>query len=77
MLSGRVFVLTGALSRPRRDIKGELEGLGAKISGSVSSRTTYLIAGDNAGSKLDKARELGVQVLDEGGLRELLDSLGS
>ncbi len=77
MLAGRTFVLTGALTRPRREIKEELENLGAKVSSSVSSHTTYLIAGDVAGGKLEKARKLGVEVLDESGLRDLLDSLRS
>ena len=75
-LDGTVFVLTGSLSRPRREIKEELEGLGATVSGSVSGKTTYLVAGEKAGSKLDKARALDVEILDEEGLRQLLDSLG-
>ena len=75
-LKGRTFVLTGTLSRPRREIKEQLERLGATVAGSVSSKTSYLVAGDNAGSKLEKAGKLGVDVLDEAGLAALLESLG-
>jgi DNA ligase (NAD+) len=76
-LAGRTFVITGTLGRPRRELKEMLEKLGAKVAGSVSRRTSYLIAGENAGSKLDKARELGVEILDEDGLAQLLESIGS
>jgi DNA ligase (NAD+) len=75
-LQGQTFVLTGTLSRPRRELKQQLEVLGAKVSGSVSGRTTYLVAGENAGGKLDKARRLGVEILDENGLSDLFNSLG-
>lgn len=75
-LAGQVFVLTGTLGRPRREIKEQLEALGATVAGSVSSKTTYLVAGENAGSKLGKAGALGVEVLDEDGLQQMLDSLG-
>jgi DNA ligase (NAD+) len=75
-LAGQVFVLTGTLSRPRREIKERLEALGATVAGSVSSKTTYLVAGENAGGKLAKAGTLGVEILDEDGLQHLLDSLG-
>ena len=77
VLSGSTFVITGALSRPRRELKEALEKLGATVAGSVSSKTSYLVAGENAGSKLAKARELGVEVLDETGLMNMLESLGS
>jgi len=76
-LVGQTFVLTGSLSRPRRELKEELEGLGAAVLASVSSKTDYLVAGKNPGSKLTKARELGVEVLDEAGLIRLLESVGS
>ena len=76
-LAGRTFVITGTLTRPRRELKEMLEKLGAKVAGSVSRRTSYLIAGENAGSKLEKARELGVEILDEDGLAHLLESSGS
>ena len=73
-LAGKTFVLTGTLPGLSRDeAKALLEAAGAKVTGSVSKKTDYLIAGAEAGSKLDKARELGVAVLDEAGLRELLE----
>jgi DNA ligase (NAD+) len=72
-LAGKTIVLTGTLSRyEREDLAAKLEALGAKVSGSVSSKTHLVIAGEKAGSKLDKARELGVEVWDEARLlREL------
>ena len=72
-LQGKTFVITGSFTRSRDLIKADLEDLGAKVSGSVSKKTTALIAGEKAGSKLDKAEELGVEVLGEEGLAELLD----
>lgn len=73
-LAGRTFVVTGTLAEFTRDeIKAALETLGAKVSGSVSKKTTALIAGDDAGSKLDKANDLGIPVLDEAAARQLLD----
>jgi DNA ligase (NAD+) len=74
-LAGRTFVLTGALSRPRDAVKDELEALGAKVTGSVSKKTDYLVVGEDPGSKLEKARELGVEVLDEAALQRLLAAL--
>ncbi|HID46788.1 MAG TPA: NAD-dependent DNA ligase LigA, partial [Chromatiaceae bacterium] len=59
-LAGKTFVLTGSLSRPRSEIKAELQELGAKVAGSVSKKTDYVVAGEAAGSKLARARELGV-----------------
>ena len=76
MLGGLVFVITGSLSRPRRELKERLEQLGATVAGSVSRRTSYLVAGADAGNKLMRARELRVEVLDEAGLDMLLESLG-
>jgi DNA ligase (NAD+) len=73
-LQGKTIVLTGTLSRPRNEIKGELQALGAKVTGSVSQKTDYLIAGTEAGSKLAKAQQLGVTVLDQAGLERLLRS---
>ncbi|MDQ2649384.1 MAG: NAD-dependent DNA ligase LigA, partial [Actinomycetota bacterium] len=72
-LGGRTFVITGTLERASRDeVKEQLEALGAKVSGSVSAKTTALIAGAEAGSKLDKAKGKGVPVLDEAALDQLL-----
>ncbi len=71
-LAGLTFVLTGKLSRPRDEYKQRLLALGARVSGSVSKKTDYVVAGEDPGSKLDKARALGVSVIDEAGLQELL-----
>ena len=69
-LAGKTIVLTGTLPTLSRDeAKDLLEAAGAKVAGSVSKKTDYVIAGAEAGSKLDKARELGVAVLDEDGLK--------
>lgn len=74
-LAGLTFVLTGTLPEwSREEAKEKIETAGGKVSGSVSKKTNYLVAGDDAGSKLAKARELGVTVLDEAQLRELLVS---
>jgi DNA ligase (NAD+) len=72
-LSGKTFVLTGALSLSRDEAKARLESLGAKVAGSVSKKTDYVVAGAEAGSKLDKARELNIAVLDEQQLLQMLD----
>ena len=72
-LVGKTFVLTGTLPTLSRDAAKELiEAVGGKVSGSVSKKTDYVIAGSEAGSKLDKAQELGLVVLDEAGLHALL-----
>jgi len=71
--AGRTFVMTGSLERYERGaLKDVLEGLGARVTGSVSTNTDVVVAGEKAGTKLDKARELGVEVWDE---RRLLDEL--
>ncbi len=72
-LSGKIFVLTGALSMSRDEAKERLEKLGAKVSGSVSKKTDYVVAGAEAGSKLDKAREFNVAVLDEQEFLQMLE----
>ena len=72
LLKGLSFVLTGTLSRPRNEIKKELENLGARVSSAVSKKTDYLVAGENAGSKLAKAQEVGVKVIDEESLEKML-----
>ncbi|HHH39246.1 MAG TPA: NAD-dependent DNA ligase LigA [Sedimenticola sp.] len=71
-LKGKSFVLTGTLSRPRTRVKEQLQALGARVTGSVSARTDYLVAGADPGSKLEKAKKLGVEILDEAGLEALL-----
>ncbi|HJW99498.1 MAG TPA: BRCT domain-containing protein, partial [Terriglobales bacterium] len=72
-LAGKTFVLTGTLpSLSREEAKKMIEDAGGKVSGSVSKKTDYVVAGSDAGSKLDKARDLKVPVLDEDGLQELL-----
>jgi DNA ligase (NAD+) len=72
-LEGLTFVLTGTLPNlTREEAKAKIEAAGGRVSGSVSKKTNYVVAGEEAGSKLDKARELGVQVIDEAGLVEML-----
>src|SRR5262249_15632104 len=76
-LAGKTFVLTGTLSTmTREDATAALERLGAKVSGSVSKKTSYVVHGAEAGSKLDKARDLGVALLDETAFRELIMKSG-
>jgi DNA ligase (NAD+) len=77
-LAGKTFVLTGTLPTLGRDDAGALiEAAGGKVSGSVSKKTSYVVAGEDAGSKLAKAQELGVAILDEAALLELLAASSS
>ena len=75
-LSGKTLVLTGTLpTLGREEAKAWIEAAGGKVAGSVSKKTSYVVAGSEAGSKLDRALELGVPVLDEAGLKALLENL--
>jgi DNA ligase (NAD+) len=71
-LAGKRMVITGSLSGPRGDFVERLEAAGGTFTSSVSKNTDYVLAGEDAGSKLDRARELGVPVIDEAGFEELL-----
>ena len=73
VLAGKVFVLTGTLPTMSRDeAKAKIQAQGGKVTGSVSSKTDYLVAGEKAGSKLAKAQNLDITILDEAGLEDLL-----
>ncbi|MFI3256085.1 MAG: NAD-dependent DNA ligase LigA [Psittacicella sp.] len=69
----KIIVITGSFNIPRDEIKNYLEILGAKVTNSISSKTHYLICGEKAGSKLDKANKLGIQILTPEDLKKLLD----
>jgi len=71
-LAGLSFVITGSLSKGRDEVKKTLEGQGARVTGSVTKKTDYLLAGEEAGSKLEKAQALGVKVIGEAELEGLL-----
>jgi DNA ligase (NAD+) len=74
-LRGQVFVLTGTLPNlSREEAKERIESAGGKVTGSVSKKTNYVVAGEEAGSKLEKARELAIPVIDEAGLLRLIES---
>jgi DNA ligase (NAD+) len=73
-LAGKTFVLTGTMAKYTRDeAKKMIEDAGGKVTGSVSKKTDYVVAGTDAGSKLDKAKELGVSVIDEKAMERLTD----
>jgi DNA ligase (NAD+) len=72
-LAGKTFVITGTLSQPRLHFKNLIVAQGGKVSGSVSAKTDYLLAGDEAGSKREKAEKLGVTIISEADLDSLLD----
>jgi DNA ligase (NAD+) len=71
-VAGKTFVLTGTLSAPRDEIAARIKAAGGRVAGSVSKRTDFVVAGEDAGSKLRRAQELEVSVLDEAGLARLL-----
>jgi DNA ligase (NAD+) len=68
------WVITGTLTQSRDEIAELIRARGGKVSGSVSKKTSYLLAGDEAGRKLEKAKQLGVRVLNEGEFRKMLAS---
>ena len=73
ILSGQTFVLTGTLNKmSRSEAKEHLQALGAKVAGSVSAKTSCVVAGEAAGSKLSKAESLGIKIMNEDELLELL-----
>jgi len=76
IFADKTFVITGTLPTMSRDeAKAYIEGHGGKVTGSVSSKTSYLLAGEKAGSKLSKAEGLGVEILSEEAMQEMVDSL--
>ena len=73
LLQGKIFVFTGGLeTMSREEAEEKVRALGGKTSGSVSKKTSYVVAGNDAGSKLDKARSLGVPIINEQNLLKLL-----
>jgi DNA ligase (NAD+) len=74
-LAGETWVLTGSLSMPRIQFKNRLEALGAKVSGSVSGKTSVVLAGEAAGSKLAKAQKLGIRIMSEAEFEEFIANL--
>jgi DNA ligase (NAD+) len=75
-LAGKIFVLTGTMtSFTRQEAREKIESLGGRVTSTVSTKTDYVVAGADPGSKFDKARELGVQLLDERDFIMLLEGL--
>ncbi|MFZ2071942.1 MAG: NAD-dependent DNA ligase LigA [Halobacteriota archaeon] len=75
VLAGKTFVFTGRISMSREEAKSMIERLGGKVSSSVSKKTDYVVAGEEAGSKLETAEKLGVKIIDEVGFRKLVKGL--
>jgi DNA ligase (NAD+) len=76
-LSGLTFVITGTLpSMSREEAKERIEGAGGKVAGSVSRKTSFVLAGEDAGSKLAKAQELGVKIIDEAAFVQMIEGTG-
>ncbi|HEY1583126.1 MAG TPA: BRCT domain-containing protein, partial [Chthoniobacterales bacterium] len=73
-IKGTTWVITGTLSRPRDEIAEEIVQQGGRVSGSVSKKTSYVLAGEEAGSKLEKAKKLGIKILAEVDYLRLLKS---
>ncbi len=71
-IAGKTFVITGTLTKPRPEFKKLIEAAGGKVSGSISAKTNYLLAGEKAGSKRTKAESLGVAILDEAAFAQLI-----
>jgi DNA ligase (NAD+) len=71
-IKGTTWVITGTLSQSRDEIAELIIAQGGKVSGSVSKKTSYVLAGEDAGSKLEKAKKLGIRVVDEGEFRKML-----
>ena len=71
-LRGKSLVITGTLSVPRDEVIVRIEAAGGKVTGSLSKKTDYLVAGEDPGSKVEKAKQLGVAILDEAGLDALI-----
>jgi DNA ligase (NAD+) len=72
-VKGTTWVVTGTLSQSRDEIAELIIGQGGKVSGSVSKKTSFVLAGEEAGSKLEKAKKLGIRIVDETAFRKMLD----
>src|SRR5208282_5109172 len=76
VFAGKTFVLTGTLpTMTREEAKAKIEARGGKVTGSVSKKTNFVLAGEEAGSKLTKAQELGVKILDEAEFLKMFDEI--